>query len=278
MPALLDLRLAAVHHLLVLDSSCTSEQVAALARSRYPDGSWTRQDELTLEESVVLTGPWPLDHNLRSIMDLPAWSAQAWVCLVPHERAGPLPPGLAGTDPILDAYPHAIPHGVELYTLRFLHAVARRLAGAVHLAGTGVILIPDPGSAVDLTVYGPSLFSVATLAAVTGRADAISDGVAATSWSASMLAVPGNEESGQIQVIHEPCEVPFALSGMEWADAAYGTAVRWNPPEWARGGRIHRAQRELRAEVIRQVEAVAAGIVAHTGGAVVDEDGFVVTL
>ncbi|HZK06420.1 MAG TPA: hypothetical protein VFC82_11350 [Actinomycetaceae bacterium] len=277
MLATLDAHIAGLHHLLVLDPVCAPEDVAALARSRYPEAAWASQDELILEEHVALTGPWSLDDGVRRDFDLPAWAAQAWVCLVPQVRSGELPLGLIGTDPLLDAYPQAVPHGVEMDTLRFLQAAARRLGGAVHLAGTNVVFLPDPQSAVDLTVYSPDYLSPEAMMATIEREDAQIDGRMRRSWSISMPARPGDPDSGLIQIIHERQDAPFAISGLDWAGHSRGTEIRWHPPEDMRG-RLRRAQRYLRRDVIHQVEALARAAVDRTGGVPLDDDGFIVAL
>lgn len=276
MPAALDPHFAGLHHLLVVDGATTPEDVATLARSRYPDAAWLTPEELVLREQVVLTGPWPLTPTLQQMFDLPSWAVHAWVCLMPHERGGTLPLALAGTDPLLDAYPQAIPAGSELEVLRFLHAAARRVGGGLHLAGTGVTLVGDPQDAVDLTVYGP-IDVDANLILAAGGPDAAVDGALRRNWSVSMPALPEHPDSGIIQVTSERAEVPFALSGMDWAGTAYATSIRWHPAV-PLSGRLTPAERELRAAVIERVENIARTASALSGGVAVDDDGFVVAL
>ncbi|MDO5495457.1 MAG: hypothetical protein Q4G64_07075 [bacterium] len=275
----LDPHLASLHHLLVLDAQCSAADVAALARSRYPDAAWIADDAIVLERDATLTGPWEVQPEVRSVLDLPAWSTQAWVCLTPKVREGGLPLGLEGHDPILDAFPSAIPTGIEFDTLRFMQSVARRLAGAVHLAGTSVVLMPDPQSAVDLTVYGPGRLDLEEFVATTGREDARIDSRIRKSWALWMPALPGGEldEVGGIHVIHQRSEVPFAISGMEWAEGARMTSVRWHEPR-PMTGRLQRADRHLRLQVIQEIEQYARAAAMLVGGIAVDDDGFVVAL
>nr|NLD41087.1 hypothetical protein [Actinomycetales bacterium] len=276
----LDARLAGLHHLLVLDSTCSPADLAALARSRYPGATWLADDILQLEEEVTLTGPWPLDDEVRRTLDLPGWATQAWLCFCQQDRSGPLPLALEGTDPVLDAYPEAVPTGRELDTLRFLQAVARRLGGGVHLAGTAVVLLPDPQSAVDLTVYGQEYVVAEEFLEAAGREDLQVDATIRKSFSLWAPAIPGTSqgESGVIHVLHQRAPVPFALSGMEWAERARMTSIRWHPPH-SLLGRLQRAERHRRLEVIRQIEALARIAVELSGGGVaIDDDGFVVAL
>ena len=275
----LDARLAGLHHLLVLDSSGSVADVTALARSRYPGAAMVADDILQLEEEVTLTGPWPFDDAVRRALDLPGWATQAWLCFCQQERSGVLPLGLEGVDPVLDAYPQAVPAGRELDTLHFLHSVARRLAGAVHLAGTAVVLLPDPQSAVDLTVYGPSAIVMEEFLGASHRKDIQVDNRIRKSWAAWMPALEGtdHEESGIIHVIHQRSEVPFAISGMEWAERARMTGIRWHAPH-SLLGRLQRAERHRRLRVIREIETLARAAIALSGGVALDDDGFVVAL
>lgn len=275
----LDPHLAGLHHLLVLDATCSASDVAALARSRYEEASWIADDAIVLERDATLTGPWLVDDHVRTTLDLPSWATQAWVCLVPKTREGRLPLGLQGLDPILDAFPEAVPAGLEFDTLRFLQSVARRLGGGVHLAGTAVVLLPDPQSAVDLTVYGPARVDMDQFMAASGREDITVDGQVRRSWALWMPALPGADldEVGGIHVIHQRSEVPFAISGMDWAPNARMTSVRWHEPR-PMIGRLQRADRQLRLRVIREVERLSRVVTGMDGGVVLDDDGFVVAL
>lgn len=276
MPAL-DARLAGLHHLLVLDDAVSPSDVAALARSRFPEAGFSGTDLLVLFGQVHLTGPWELDDALRRTLDLPAWAQQAWLCFVQQDRSGPLPIGLIGTDPILDAYPHGVPDGDELDTLHFLQSVARRLGGGVHLAGTTTFLAPDPQSAIDLVVYtGASVPSEAVVAGL-GRDDVRVDGTDDT-WALTMPPVEDDDDGGVLHVTHEPSPVPFAISGMPWAEHATAVAVRWYAPWEKEPARLSRRERGVRDRAIHAVETVARTVLRVGGGVVLDDDGFVVAL
>ena len=282
MSAELEPRLARIHHLLLLDAAVTSEEVAALARSRYEQAGWAQSDLLTLEPGVFLTGPWTLPPELRAALDAPEWAAQAYLCIVPQDRAGELPQDLAGLDPAMDAYPYATPRGVEVATLRFLQAAARRLAGALRFGGTAVVSQPDPRTAVDLTVYTPSRLDRAEVLEVLEPHGARMDSESRSTFSLTLPPIPGRDDAGIIQVLSERHpRVPLALSGLEWAvDGARAYEVRWYPPEefLVRGIRLTAAQRAMRAEAAATVERVARLLVELGEGMAVDDDGFVVAL
>ncbi|MEE6281780.1 hypothetical protein [Georgenia sp. MJ170] len=150
---LLDRTLAEPRHLLVLPGAVTLDEVEALAASHFDDAGWTGPSSLRVTGAAQLTGPWQLDDALRTALDLPRWAVLAMLLRCPIERSGPVPRELLGLGGLLDAFPDGEPVGLEGRVLRHLLAQARRLGGAVRLAGTGTVLVPDPATAVDLTVH-----------------------------------------------------------------------------------------------------------------------------
>src|SRR5690606_23251259 len=152
---LLDAGLADPHHLLVLGPDVTPDEVEALAVSRSDTAGWAGHADIRLLPGVHLTGPWGIDPTLRATFDLPSWADHAYLVQCPVVRTHPLPPALAGVDPILDAFPDGVPTGVEQEALDHLRAIARRLGGALRIAGSGAVVTLDPESATDLTVHAP---------------------------------------------------------------------------------------------------------------------------
>lgn len=150
---LLDRVLAEPRHLLVLSAEIEPEEVEALALSHFDDAAWLDQTVLRLTGEAQLTGPWQLDGAVRQRLDLPQWAATAMLLRCPVQRSGPVPTELRGLGGLLDAFPDGEPVGLEGRVLTHLLAQARRLAGALRLAGSGTVLVPDPASAVDLTVH-----------------------------------------------------------------------------------------------------------------------------
>ncbi len=292
----LDPRAAHLHHLLLTDEEVSRADLDALARSWFSQAGEISLDAITLGPGLFLTGPWAVGEAIRGQLDAPSWATSAYLALCPQERAEALPPELLGTDPILDAYPAGIPHGRELEMLRFLHAAARRLAGALHLAGTAELLQPDPESAVDLAVYAPVTLAAETVVAAIGRDDVSLDGRTRRTWSVSMPAVPAgrtpttsrrgrratvaSEPAGILQVISDRHPMPpLAIAGLEWAaPGARGYEIRWHPPVDYVSGRLTLAQRRVRAEVIAEAERIAREVVRLAGGVVVDDDSFLVSL
>lgn len=169
--SMLPVGLLADKHSLILADDVTADEVESLALSLDPHAAWVGASQLQLIPGVQLLGPWPVEPELREVLDLPEWAAQLMILDCPPERSGPLPRELAGVDPLADAFPLAQPTGNELRALRCLLAMTRRLAGGLLLQGDApeaagahalpahrtreVVLIPDPQAAVDLTVYAP---------------------------------------------------------------------------------------------------------------------------
>ena len=167
MPAPLDPALATDHHLLVLTDDVLADEVEVLASSRFAAVRWGQPSEgsdrgrrqglaaavLKLTRLSSLEGPYRVDRELRGALGLPAAGSQAYVVHAPRER-GEEPWADAGDrDGIGRAFPDGLPVRDELRVVTWLVAAARRLGGAVRVAGSGVVLVPDPAAAVDLTVW-----------------------------------------------------------------------------------------------------------------------------
>lgn len=152
-PPLLDRALAEPRHLLVLSADVGPEEVEALAVSHFDDAGWLGPAALRLTGEAQLTGPWRIDDDVRSALDLPAWATAAMLVRCPVQRSAPVPPELRGLGGLLDGFPDGEPVGLESLVLTHLLAQARRLAGALRVAGTGTVIVPDPASAVDLTLH-----------------------------------------------------------------------------------------------------------------------------
>ncbi|MEE6271856.1 hypothetical protein [Georgenia wangjunii] len=151
----LDRALAEPRHLLVLPPDVDVAEVDALAASHFDDAGWLGPTTLRVTGDAHLTGPWGLDDALRRAFDLPPWAVLAFLLRCPVQRSGPVPPELLGLGGLLDAFPEGPPTGLEGVVLDHLLAQARRLGGALRVAGSGAVLVPDPATAVDLTLYSP---------------------------------------------------------------------------------------------------------------------------
>ena len=164
-------------HLLILPADVTPDEVETLAVSRFPRASWEvapaagtprvgargqrtgpTPGVLRLSRHSSLAGPYVIDDETGSALGLPPAAGVGYVVHAPVER-GPEPwPGGGDRDGLRRAFPHGLPIRDEERTVTWLVAAARRLGGGVRVvpAGTGadaVVLVPDPGAAVDLTVW-----------------------------------------------------------------------------------------------------------------------------
>lgn len=294
--------LAGGHHLLLVSAEVDWEEVETLVTSLVHGSSWTQPphdglpgtlDLLAAEPDADvharLTGPWQVDLLLRHALDLPSWVAAAWIVDVPVERSGPVPPGRYGA--LLDAFGPEHPHGVERQVLDVALACARRLAGAVRTT-TGVLLEPDPASAVDLTIYSPlwlepaalhhvltpALPGLEVLAGVSPEAAADLDGYGA----AVTLSDPGAH--GELLTIEvEGVEMlPAALAALEWTrSGVVSYRIHWVQQEQAGDAAgetdaAERGARRTREAVLRRVEETAAVLHEAVGGEILDEDSFLV--
>ena len=149
----LDLDIGRGCHLLAVADDVAAEEVAALARSWFPGISRLGARALRLAPGALLTGPWPLSNRVRQKLDVPRGGSQVYLLHAPQQRGGPVPEELVNPDGLSGAFRSGAPFGVEAEAVTFLLAAAKRLGGALRVAGSGVVLTPDPESDVNLWVY-----------------------------------------------------------------------------------------------------------------------------
>ncbi|MBE9939045.1 hypothetical protein, partial [Cellulosimicrobium cellulans] len=92
----------------------------------------------------------------------------------PRERGDVPYPGGGDRDGVGRAFPGGLPVREEERVVAFLVAAARRLGGSVRTdvgnpAGAGVVLTPDPGVAVDMTLYSDVWLDPHAALALVGR-------------------------------------------------------------------------------------------------------------
>ncbi|MDO8106269.1 hypothetical protein Q6348_03560 [Isoptericola sp. b441] len=163
MPVPLDPGATETAHVLVLAEDVLPEELEVLATSRFTAAHWehppaapdprTRVPSLRLSRLSTLDGPYRMDRDVRARLGLPAAGVQGYLLRGPHERGEAPWPEAGDRDGLGRAFPDGLPVRDELRTVTWLVAAARRLGGAVRVAGSGVVLVPDPTQAVDLTVW-----------------------------------------------------------------------------------------------------------------------------
>ncbi len=160
-------------HLLALAADVPVEEIEVLAASRFVAAAWedpsavlaARQGRtkgqppavLRLSRHSALRGPFVLDRSTSAGLGLPSAAGLVWVVQTPVERGEAPWPGTGDRDGLARAFPDGLPVREEGRVLSWLVAAARRLGGAVRIApgttGAACVLVPDPASAVDLTVW-----------------------------------------------------------------------------------------------------------------------------
>lgn len=160
----LPVELGLANHLFCVGASVEDDELEALAVSAWDEAHWVAPGRLHLRGGVELSGPWALPVNVRGPLGLGADLTHAWVVECEPMRGEPAPPELAASDRWASAFPEGLPVGLEYQVLLVLERMARRLAGAVRIAGSGVVMQPDPDSAVSLAVYSPRWVGPAELA------------------------------------------------------------------------------------------------------------------
>lgn len=158
-------------HLLVLPAEVTPEDVEILALSRFPRARWedpvavgtgrggstATVGVLRLSRHSTLVGPFGLDDDVIADLGLPRRAAQAYRLDAPAERGEAPWPGGGDRDGLGRVFAGGMPVRDEERSVTWLVAAARRLGGAVRIApggdSPGGLLVPDPSSAVDLTVW-----------------------------------------------------------------------------------------------------------------------------
>ena len=215
------------HHLLVLAADITADEVEALAMSQDLHSGWVGASRLQLLPGIELQGPWAVDDELRGMLGLPDWAAQVMMLECEPTRSGPLPAALTGIDALSDAFPLAQPTGNELIALTRLRAIARRLAGALRLAGDPavpggkprpVLLTPDPETSISLTVYAPVWIAPDAAATLVGS---VAPGARLRMDAMSIFGPGGLEAVGQ-----EALERLVATIGEDVLDEAWRRAEK----------------------------------------------------
>ncbi|QTE29343.1 hypothetical protein [Pengzhenrongella sicca] len=155
-------------HVLTFGAGIGADEVEALALSRFVAAAWESAPEeahggwgrrsaatpgvLRLSRHSRLIGPYALEPGDAVQLGVPASAVSAYLVDAPRERGeAPYPGG--DRDGIKRAFPDATPVRDEERVVRWLVSAARRVGGAVRIAGSGAVLVPDPQASIDLTVF-----------------------------------------------------------------------------------------------------------------------------
>jgi hypothetical protein len=193
-----------VRHLLLVPTTVDLEQVDALFRDRLPNSDLLGAGEISLGRHSKITGPYELSMEDAVVAGVPMPWTVCYCLEAPFEREDPPLPGTDDRDGFGYAFPDGLPWRDEGRALRLLVGLARRLNGAVRVAGSLELIQPDPERAVDYVIHSPTWLEPEVLL-----------GVVARELPGAVLAVEGQEWNGppddaysgeavRAQIAHDP--------------------------------------------------------------------------
>jgi hypothetical protein len=157
-------------HLLLVPSTVHPDDVADLVLARVPGSDLGRTGAAALGRHSRLSGPYELsmEEAVDAVVPMP-WTV-VYALGAPIEREDPPPPGLDDRDGFARAFPRGLPWREEGRALELLVALARRVQGAVRVAGGQGLIQPDPERAVDVIVHSPYWLDPDVLLGIVQRA------------------------------------------------------------------------------------------------------------
>jgi hypothetical protein len=188
--------------------------------------------------------------------------------------------GLGGKDVDLYALDSTDASGVAL-VYGWMSAAARRVGGGIVPADRSRLVTPDPGAAVDLTLWSPvPLAAQDALRLVRPAMSGARVGLPVESGGGGLSLTATFEYDGAVTVRLERLrEIPVALSRLE--PSGYGPwayHVTWEPldPDELHTETPSQLHLIARSRVQQSVARIAAVLWRGVGGTVVDRGGFVV--
>lgn len=151
-------RLTRHHVLLVSPETAPPELIATLVRARIDDAALDILGQARVGRQSTISGPFALDDEATGQLGAPAGLTDAYLLEAPMERDKD---GFeAFVDPLqmamwMRAFPGGPPYREEGDLVGLGLDLARRVGGAVRVAGTGIVMTPDPTRNVELTIWSP---------------------------------------------------------------------------------------------------------------------------
>lgn len=142
-------------HLLLVPSTVHPDDVCELVRARVPASELGRTGQALLGRHSAVSGPYELSMEDAVDAAVPMPWTVVYALSAPIEREDPPLPGVDDRDGFAHAFPHGLPWREEGRALQLLVAMARRLGGAVRVAGAQGLIHPDPDRAVDVIIHSP---------------------------------------------------------------------------------------------------------------------------
>lgn len=179
-------------HLLLVSSTVDVEAVQALLRDRVVECDLAGSGEVQLSENATLTGPYQLTMEDAVDAGVPMPWTVVYALEAPVQREDPPARGSDDRDGFAHGFPDGLPWREEGEALHLLVALARRLSGAVRMAGSLEVVQPDPERAVDLHLHAPYWVNPDVL-----------HGVLTRIFPYAHLAIEGQEWSGPPEAAYD---------------------------------------------------------------------------
>ncbi len=146
----------AARHLLLVPTTTALETIDTLFRDRLPSSDLAGTGEIALGRHSKITGPYELSMEDAVDAGVPMPWTVGYCLEAPVEREAPPLPGVDDRDGFAYALPDGLPWRDEGRALHLLVSAARRLSGAVRVAGSLQLIQPDPERAVDYVIHSPT--------------------------------------------------------------------------------------------------------------------------
>ncbi len=264
--------------------------VLGLVRAWFPAARWER------EPAQASAAARPTGARFRGIAVEAVATAGVLAVAEGVTIAGPHPcdaaaaraAGLPARDLELYGLPVATPAGTAVgadVVAGWATAAARRTGGGILPADGRHAVVPDPASALDLTLWSPVPLAAQDAVplvrpALSGSRLGPTETPQPAGGSAGFSLTATYEYDGAVVVrLTRSHEVPVVLSTLDWrAHGPWGYHVTWRPPDPLELEVEHPSQLHVvaRQRVAPGVARVTAALWRAAGGTVVDAGGFVV--
>ncbi len=191
----------AAHHLLLVPSTVPLDVVDQLVRDWVPTSRLGETGEVQLGRETRITGPFELSMEDAVDAAVPMPWTVVFSLNTPVDREDPPLPGTDDRDGFAFAFPEGLPWRDEARALHLLVSLARRIGGAVRMAGSFEVVQPDPDRAVDHLVHAPFWVDPEVLC-----------GVVARELPSVRLATEGEEWAGPGEAVYSGAVIAEALA------------------------------------------------------------------
>ncbi|GLY26970.1 hypothetical protein [Kineosporia sp. NBRC 101731] len=159
----------AARHLLLCPTTVDIEVVDTLVRDRLPNSDLYNTGEVQIGRHSRITGPYELSMEDAVDAGVPMPWTICYCLEAPVEREDPPMPGVDDRDGFAYAFPEGLPWRDEGRALQLLVSLARRIGGAVRVAGTLQLIQPDQERAVDYIIHSRTWLEPDTLLGIVNR-------------------------------------------------------------------------------------------------------------